>query len=205
MKLKELATVKTGLVVARKQAKEPYDKAVQYRQLNLRAIHTDGYIENTYVEDFFAKEILRAEYLTQPGDIVARLTMPYTAVLIDEEWKGMVIPSHFVVIRPDTKRLLPEYLYWLLNTDKIRDKLQQNISSTVIGTIKPYSYASLDIDLLTLTQQKKIAQLNLLAKRELYLLERLRERKKRYYYTTMDKIQKEMRESQYGKKYDNKK
>lgn len=195
MKLEKLAIVKTGLVTARKQAREPSDKIVRYRQLNLRSIHAEGYIEDRYVEDFFAKEILREEYLTQPGDVVARLTVPYTAVLIDEGWEGIVIPSHFVVIRSDRKRLLPEYLYWLLNTEKVREKLQQDISSTMIGTVKPHSFANLDIELLALKQQQKIARLNMLAKRELYLLERLKEQKKRYYYTAMDKIQKEMRES----------
>lgn len=195
MKLKEMAKVKTGLVTARKEAREPFDKVMQYRQLNLRAIHAEGYIDGEYLEDFFAKEPLREEYLTRCGDVVARLTTPYTAILIDEVWKGVVIPSHFVVIRPDKKRLLPEYLYWLLNTERIREKLQQNISSAMIGTVKPRSYADLDIEMIALTQQKRIAQLNLLAKKELYLLERLREEKKKYYYTALDKIQKEMREN----------
>ncbi len=198
MKLNELATIKTGLVMARKQAKQPCNEVVRYKQLNLRSIHPDGYIERTYVEDFGAKETLPAEYLTQSGDIVVRLTTPYTAVLIDEEWKGVVVPSHFVIIRPDN-RLLPEYLYWLLNTKKIREKLTQNVSSIMIGTIKPKSYACLDIEILSLEQQQRIARLNLLAKKELDLLERLKEQKKLYYETAIDRIQREMRDKEYEK------
>lgn len=198
MKLSELATIKTGLVMARKQAKQPCNEVVRYKQLNLRSIHPDGYIERTYVEDFGAKETLPAEYLTQSGDIVVRLTTPYTAVLIDEEWKGVVVPSHFVIIRPDN-RLLPEYLYWLLNTKKIREKLTQNVSSIMIGTIKPKSYACLDIEILSLEQQQRIARLNLLAKKELDLLERLKEQKKLYYETAIDRIQREMRDIEYEK------
>lgn len=198
MKLNELATIKTGLVIARKQAKQPYSEVIWYKQLNLRSIHPEGYIERTYVEDFGAKETLPAEYLTQSGDIVVRLTTPYTAVLIDEEWKGVVVPSHFVIIRPDN-RLLPEYLYWLLNTKKIREKLTQNVSSIMIGTIKPKSYACLDIEILSLEQQQRIARLNLLAKKELDLLERLKEQKKLYYEIAIDRIQREMRDKEYEK------
>ncbi|MXP78488.1 restriction endonuclease subunit S [Lachnospiraceae bacterium WCA-9-b2] len=198
MKLSELATIKTGLVMARKQAKQPCKEVVWYKQLNLRSIHPDGYIERTYVEDFGAKETLPAEYLTQSGDIVVRLTTPYTAVLIDDEWKGVVVPSHFVIIRPDN-RLLSEYLYWLLNTKKIREKLTQNVSSIMIGTIKPKSYACLDIEILSLEQQQRIARLNLLAKKELDLLERLKEQKKLYYETAIDRIQREMRDKEYEK------
>ncbi|WP_312368651.1 restriction endonuclease subunit S [Lachnoclostridium sp.] len=193
MRLDELATVKTGLVTARKQAKKSSDTIAKYRQLNLRAINARGYIDDTYLEDFLATERLKAEYLTQPGDLVVRLTTPYTAILIDDKWTGLVIPSHFVAIRSNGKILLPEYLYWLLNTDKVKAELQQNISSTMIGTIKPMSYANLNIEVLSIAEQKKIAELNLLARKELYLLEQLMGQKEIYYKEALNKIQKEMR------------
>lgn len=193
MKLDELATVKTGLVTARKQAKNPSDMIAKYRQLNLKAINSRGYIDEEFLEEFLANERLRAEYLTQPGDIVVRLTTPYTAVLIDETLSGLVIPSHFVIIRSNGKKIIPEYLYWLLNTEKVKSELQQNISSKVIGTIKPTSYANFDIDVLTIEEQKKIAELNLLAKKELCLLDQLMGQKEVYYKELISKVQKEMR------------
>lgn len=197
MKLDELATVKTGLVTARKQAKNPSDMIAKYRQLNLKAINSRGYIDEEFLEEFLANERLRAEYLTQPGDIVVRLTTPYTAVLIDETLSGLVIPSHFVIIRSNGKKIIPEYLYWLLNTEKVKSELQQNISSTVIGTIKPTSYANFDIEVLTIEEQKKIAELNLLAKKELCLLDQLMGQKEVYYKELISKVQKEMRRKKY--------
>lgn len=197
MKLDELATVKTGLVTARKQAKNPSDMIAKYRQLNLKAINSRGYIDEELLEEFLANERLRAEYLTQPGDIVVRLTTPYTAVLIDETLSGLVIPSHFVIIRSNGKKIIPEYLYWLLNTEKVKSELQQNISSTVIGTIKPTSYANFDIEVLTIEEQKEIAELNLLAKKELCLLDQLMGQKEVYYKELISKVQKEMRRKKY--------
>ncbi len=193
MKLEELATVKTGLVLARKQAKLPSDVMARYRQLNLKAINENGYIEADCLEEFHANEGLRAEYLTQPKDIIVRLTTPYTAVLIDDEYAGIVIPSHFVVIRTIDKRLLPEYLYWLLNSERIKSIMLQNISSTMIGTVKPSNYANLSIDLLSLNEQRQIAKLNRLAKRESFLLKQLKEQKELYYNEAINIIQKEMR------------
>lgn len=197
MKLDELATVKTGLVTARKQAKNLSDMIAKYRQLNLKAINSRGYIDEELLEEFLANERLRAEYLTQPGDIVVRLTTPYTAVLIDETLSGLVIPSHFVIIRSNGKKIIPEYLYWLLNTEKVKSELQQNISSTVIGTIKPTSYATFDIEVLTIEEQKEIAELNLLAKKELCLLDQLMGQKEVYYKELISKVQKEMRRKKY--------
>ncbi len=201
LRLDELATVKTGLVLARKQAKHPSDEIANYRQLNLKAINAKGYIDAEYLEEFIANERLRAEYLTQPGDIIVRLTTPYTAVLIDADFAGLVIPSHFVVIRTKGKKLLPEYLYWLLNTEKIKNKILENISSVMIGTVKPASYANINIDIevLSIKEQRKIAELNMLAKREIHLLERLMGQKELYYKEAIIKVEKEMR----SKKHEN--
>lgn len=195
MKLNELAIVKTGLVTARKQARKPSDGTLKYRLLNLRAINANGYIEEKYIEDFRAMEKLKAEYLTHTGDIVVRLTVPYTAVMVTDDYSGLVIPSHFVVIRPYREMLLPEYLYWLLNTDKVKGILQQNVSSMMIGTVKPKVYADLEIDVLSLEEQRKIADLNQMARRELHLLRQLMGRKELYYKAVIDKIQKGMEEN----------
>lgn len=165
----------------------------KYRQLNLKAIDSEGYINAEYLEDFAASERLKAEYLTQPGDIIVRLTIPYTAVLVDEKFIDLVIPSHFVVIRTSGKKILPEYLYWLLNTGKVRASIRGNINSTMIGAVKPASYAKMEIELLPIEEQRKISEINLLAKREIYLLRCLRVQKELYYQEAIDKIQKELR------------
>lgn len=193
LRLDDLVSVKTGLVLARKQAKHPSDVIAKYRQLNLKAIDSKGYIDENNLEEFCANERLKAEYLTQPGDVIVRLTTPYTAVLIDEEFAGMVIPSHFIVIRTRGKKILPEYLYWLLNTDKVKSSLLQNVSSIMIGTVKPASYAEMEIELLTLEEQRKISDMNMLAKKEIHLLDRLMGQKELYYKEAIDKVQKEMR------------
>ena len=193
LRLDDLVSVKTGLVLARKQAKHPSDVIAKYRQLNLKAIDSKGYIDENILEEFCANERLKAEYLPQPGDVIVRLTTPYTAVLIDEEFAGMVIPSHFIVIRTRGKKILPEYLYWLLNTDKVKSSLLQNVSSIMIGTVKPASYAEMEIELLTLEDQRKISDMNMLAKKEIHLLDRLMGQKELYYKEAIDKVQKEMR------------
>lgn len=193
MRLDDLVSVKTGLVLARKQAKHPSDVIAKYRQLNLKAIDSKGYIDENNLEEFCANERLKSEYLTQPGDVIVRLTTPYTAVLIDEKFAGMVIPSHFIVIRTRGKKILPEYLYWLLNTDKVKSSLLQYVSSIMIGTVKPASYAEMEIELLTLEEQRKISDMNMLAKKEIHLLDRLIGQKELYYKEAIDKVQKEMR------------
>lgn len=194
-----MATISTGLVTARKQDRMPGKDSLKYKMLNLKAVNDEGYIEDTLLEDFWAKERLKSGYLTQAGDIVVRLTTPFTAVLIDKEHTGFIIPSHFVVIRTDSRRqILPEYLNWFLNADRVRQELHQNLSSTMIGTVKPKVYACLEIDLITLEEQKKIAELYKLSKKELRLLKQMRVQKELYYKEAICRIQEKMRKKEQG-------
>ena len=82
MKLQSLAGVRSGLVLSRKQSKEPTD--YRYPLINLRCIQQEGNIDLHKADIYEAKESLKEEYLSRQGDIVVRLTAPYTAVLIDD-------------------------------------------------------------------------------------------------------------------------
>lgn len=195
VRLDEAAVINTGLVTARKQARGVSDSIIQYKLLNLKAINSKGFIEDSLLDDFETLEEIKPIYITRMGDIVVRLTFPFTAVLIDEMHTGMIVPSHFVVIRTNVKKIIPEYLFWLLNTEKVRQQLQQNISSTMIGTVKPMAYAALNIQQITLEEQRKIADIYLLSKKNLMLLNQLITQKELYYKTAIDKIQKEMRKN----------
>ena len=179
MKLGEIASVRSGLVLSRKLARE--NPVQRYRLLNLRSITPEGYIDMNETDVFDAKEMLPGEYLSQVGDIVIRLSAPYTAVLIDEETEGMVVSSNFVIVRTDPQVLLPEYLYWLLNTPEVKHRMFESSSSNMLGAVKPKFFADYEITPLPIPEQQKIAAINALAKAESKLLRQLANAKEQYY------------------------
>lgn len=179
MKLGEIASVRSGLVLSRKLARE--NPVQRYRLLNLRSITPEGYIDMNETDVFDAKETLPGEYLSQVGDIVIRLSAPYTAVLIDEESEGMVVSSNFVIVRTDPQELLPEFLYWLLNTSEVKHRMFENSSSNMLGAVKPKFFADYEITPLPIPEQQKIATINALAKAESKLLRQLANAKEQYY------------------------
>lgn len=179
MKLGEIASVRSGLVLSRKLARE--NPVQRYRLLNLRSITPEGYIDMNETDVFDAKETLPREYLSQVGDIVIRLSAPYTAVLIDEETEGMVVSSNFVIVRTDPQELLPEFLYWLLNTSEVKHRMFENSSSNMLGAVKPKFFADYEITPLPIPEQQKIAAINALAKAESKLLRQLANAKEQYY------------------------
>lgn len=188
LKLNEAATIRTGAVIGRKAATES-TAAFRYPMLNLKCIEADGSIDRKQLLDHYAKERLKAEYLTRKGDVLIRLSAPYTAVLIDKkELCGLLVPSHFAILRVG-ERILPEYLLWFLRRESTLQQIVQNSSgSTVLGTISSGFIGSLTIRDLPIKKQRALGQLLLLSGREQELLARLAKAKALYHRETLNII-----------------
>ena len=191
MKLGNIATVRSGLVLSRKQSREPSD--IQYPLLNLRSVQEGGYIDLAEADVFDATEYLSPEYVSQIGDVVVRLSTPYTAVLIDQSTAGMVISSNFVIIRTDRRELLPEYLFWLLNTPDVKRSIYENTSGNMLGAIKAKFFSEFEIAPLPISDQQKIAAMNTLALEETRLLRRLADEKERFYSMMINRANNELK------------
>lgn len=191
MKLGEVAVVRSGLVLSRKQSRE--STSYKYKLLNLRSIKEDGSIDLSQLDVFDAIETLSAEYVSHVGDVIVRLSAPYTAVLIDEMTENMVISSNFVIIRANKRFLMPEYIFWLLNTQKVKRQIYENTSSNMLGAIKAKYFSEFALSPLPLEKQEKIAALNILARKEVHLSRALAEQKEILYADYIDRVQKQMR------------
>ena len=191
MKLGNIAAVRSGLVLSRKQAREA--PGIKYPLLNLRSINPGGYVDTDQLDVFDASEYLSLDYLSQVGDVIVRLSAPYTAVLVDEATAGMVVSSNFVIIRVDRRELLPEYLFWLLNTPKVKRSIYENTSSNMLGAIKAKYFSEFEVPQLPINKQKQIANMNTLALKETMLLRQLAIEKERYYSLVIGNVHKEMK------------
>ena len=190
MTIGEIAVVRTGLVTAREKKKISSSQTCEYRVLNLKCISDEGYIIKAYIETEEYPIGLKDDCITQMGDILIRLSAPYTAVLIDQpDLCGIVVPSHFAIIRVNKYYATPEYIFWSLRRDKNRITMMQNSSgSTAFGTISSGLIASLPITLLPLLKQQIIGDLLRLSKREQELLTNLAEEKKTYNTLLLNQI-----------------
>ena len=190
-----IASVRTGLVTARKKKNALSNRQYNYRLLNLKCISSDGYIITDYLEPYEVSDELKDDYLTKRGDILIRLSVPYTAVIINRtDLCGLVIPSHFAVIRANKAMVTPEYIFWSLRRDKNRITLMQNSSgSAAFGTISSGLIANLNITLLPMEKQHIIGELMLLSEREQELLAKLTAEKKKYNALILNKIYENMK------------
>lgn len=188
MKLNKLAAVKTGLVLSRKESKNA-NKGYEYQLLNLKAVYDNGIINIDDTVRFYASEELTVNYLTQVDDIIVKTSEPYTAVYITEEYTKLVIPSHFVVVRVDTSKALPQYIAWYLNKERIKKSFRMG-SAGMLKQIKPTMIAETEIKLPTLERQKQVIELYNISRYEIQSLEKLIKQKEMYYKLLINKINK---------------
>ena len=190
MTINDISVVRTGLVTARKKKNDSSLKTYEYRLLNLKCIANEGYIEKTYIEPYELSEELKEDYLTRMGDILVRLSAPYTVVMINQsDLCGIVVPSHFAIIRVDKRYAVPEYVFWSLRRDKNKIIMMQNSSgSTAFGTISSGLISSLPITLLPLQEQKMVGNLMILSEREQELMQKLAIEKKKYNALLLNRI-----------------
>lgn len=193
MKLDEYAVVRSGLVLSRKESKEPTD--FRYDLLTLRALPPEGVIETGELETFYAKEPLNSEYLTRNGDLIIRLTMPYTAVLITKNEENIVVSSNFAIIRcRANSTLLPEYLFWYLNTPRSKQRIYESTTGNMLCAVKPRYFADMEIEVPSSEQQLKTAALDRLGRREARLLRRLADEKEKYIRLVTESMQHQSKE-----------
>ncbi len=159
MKLNDISTIRTGLVLARKQSTMP-DSGIMYKVLTLSSIDSSGNIIDGNVVDFCASSQISSEYISQLGDVLVRLSFPYISTTIDSQHTGIIIPSHFAIVRITDQSILPQYLQIVLNHKLSQPSLQKYSSGTAIKVISNALLRDISINVIPLSRQQSIVNLH---------------------------------------------
>jgi restriction endonuclease S subunit len=173
VKLGDISSITTGQVIKRKEARPGDVDAIQYRILTLKSFDEDGFLVKEEIDSFKASEEIESKYITSKGDIVVRLSMPFTSITIDEESEGILIPSLFVAIRVNCNDILPSYLSLYLNSNKMKKQYMREARGTAIQILKTSAFKEFEIMLPDMSMQEQTVALNELMMREKRLLQLL--------------------------------
>jgi len=181
MYLGEIARIKVGLVVSRKKAEVDLEVKAEYPLISLKNIQADGTFTDEPIEIFKSKEVLDAEFFTREGNILVRLSHPNTAVLIDKEQEGLLIPSYFANVEIIDTNVLPGYVAWYLNTDKVKGELLKSQMGSHIPSTNKQILEKISIPELDLSKQQMITELQQLYRKEKRLYQKLMAEKEKFY------------------------
>ena len=179
MKLSDFATLQSGLVLNRKEARSDEETAKYYKRINMRSLSEYGKLDRNDLDIFPSVEILDSAVLTQPNDIIVKLFTPICPTLISEKDKGFIIPSQLVVIRVFDDQVLPEYLRYYLSAPEVSDLMLSIEGWRSQRTIKVSTFADLEIPIPSIEKQQLIAKISAInSKREQLYKELIEEEKK---------------------------
>ena len=188
MKLKEIANIRTGLVLSRKKASLSADVKIQYKQITLKSFSNTTSLTLDYIDNFVSTEEIADTYLSRVGDVVVRLREPITAVYIDESTKNMVIPSLVAIVRVESRMMYGEFLAYYINSTASQKMLEKEIKGTTIAAIKTKDLEELEVVLPSLEEQKKVVAFMKLSQNEMELLDKLKKEKQQFSHAVLDTI-----------------
>ncbi|QNU19924.1 restriction endonuclease subunit S [Geobacillus thermoleovorans] len=181
MYLGEIAWIKIGLVLSRKKAEVDWEVAAEYPMISLKNIEEDGTFTDTPIENFKSKEMIGNEFFTCEGNILVRLSHPNTAVLIEREQEGLLIPSYFAKLEIHNLSVLPGYVAWFLNTDQVKGELLKFQTGTNVPSTNKQILERIQVPELDLDTQQKITEIQQLYRKEKRLYQKLMVEKEKFY------------------------
>lgn len=183
MRLAELCDIHSGFTARGKL--EPLPEG-GVPALQLRDVGTDGEAPGPRFQRYDLGK-LSDRYFVRGGEVVFRSRgEPNTAAAVGDalsEPAAVIVP--LVIVRPDTERVLPEYLAWAINQPAAQRRLGAEAQGTSLRMIPMAVLENLDIDVPDLPTQKRIVELYALAKYEGRLLRELAARREQLVSTIL--------------------
>ncbi|HAL64982.1 MAG TPA: hypothetical protein DCP10_05385 [Bacteroidales bacterium] len=183
IKLKKIAKISSGMVLKRfiksmKSSAVPTTKNTEksrddYYHITIKSVE-DNKIHKNLFEQVSMERTVDDKYLLKKGDIVMKLTPPYSTAVIDFECENLVAPSNFAIIRVKDE-FDSEYVSFVLNSKNIRKQLNRLVEGTTLAVIKINHLKELDIRCRDKKEQIKYAELASLLSKRLTLRTRILE------------------------------
>ena len=188
VKLGDIATIRTGLVVGRKKAQLDSTHKVEYKQVSLRCFDSSVKLDQTYIDEFISSEEVAPKYFTSEGDILVRLRSPNSSVYVEKGDEGLLINSLLSVIRINQRALDAKYVAYYINSNTAQRILKLDVQSTAIPMLRTKDLENLEIILPPIEEQKRLVSLLDLTQKEQELLLLLAQEKKQLSQTILDTI-----------------
>ena len=134
-----------------------------YKLVNVTDLYQDNFkIDYESLDRVLATEDEYNLYRVDAGDIFfvrssLKLEGIGVSALIEDVPEETVYECHIVKAKPNTKKILPQYLIYLLNSASIRERLVAISNTVTMTTISQPKFSSLDFSIPTLTEQQTIA------------------------------------------------
>lgn len=169
-----------GATLRGRDATRP-DPNGSYRFVRIGDISQDGTLRSQDFLRIEPNEPVNEELWLRSGDVLfPNRGTRTTAFAFQIDAPRTIVGPQFFIVRPDQKRVLPEYLAWFLRSTKSAAHFESRRKGTYVQIIQRSDLAELAIPLPSLSKQNQIVAVAALALEERELTARLQNLKWRY-------------------------
>lgn len=179
-RLNSIAEIRMGATLRGRDATRP-DPNGSYRFVRIGDISQDGTLRSQDFLRIEPNEPVNEELWLRSGDVLfPNRGTRTTAFAFQIDAPRTIVGPQFFIVRPDQKRVLPEYLAWFLRSTKSAAHFESRRKGTYVQIIQRSDLAELAIPLPSLSKQNQIVAVAALALEERELTARLQNLKWRY-------------------------
>lgn len=160
MRLEEIASVTVGQIMTRVTAdRDLGDSVVDTVKVLVPKAISSGVIVKEDLGNAEITKVIDEEKFTQAGDVVIKLSTPYDAAYVTEEYVGIAIPSFCATIRiTDENKMDATYLSAFLNSSYVREQLTAKVVGSARPMIKVTDIRALEIPKLSVEDRRDIGK-----------------------------------------------
>lgn len=160
MRLEEIASVTVGQIMTRVTAdRDSGDSVVDTVKVLVPKAISSGVIVKEDLGNAEITKLIDEEKFTQTGDVVIKLSTPYDAAYVTEEYVGIAIPSFCAAIRiTDENKMDATYLSAFLNSSYVREQLTAKVVGSARPMIKVTDIRALEIPKLSVEDRRDIGK-----------------------------------------------
>ena len=175
--LNSISEIRMGATLRGRDATRP-DPNGSYRFIRIGDISQEGTFKPNDFIRIQPNEKVNPELLLRSGDVLfPNRGTRTTAIAYRSDDDPTIVGAQFFIVRPDTIRLLPEYLAWYLRSEEVARHFDARRKGSYIKIIQRSDLAELEIPVPSLETQNRIVEINKLSLQERELLTRIQTRR----------------------------
>jgi hypothetical protein len=170
--LREVASVTLGITLRGADASR-HDPAGTHQLVRIGDLSEDGTVHCATPALIKIDPDAAYRYALRPGDVLLAARGARMTAGLFEDSRPSVAGGQFLVLRPHTSMLIPEYLRWFLNLPLTQEALAAAARGSYVRSLPISAVADMEIPVPPLPRQHAIASLHTLRLREKDLMARL--------------------------------
>lgn len=175
MLLLDIATIHLGYQFRERVKK---DEKSSIRAVQMKDIEETGELNAFDLDRVDAKNAKEEHFVTKGTVLFCSKGNRNIATIVRQDLQSTLAVAPFFLIRPNASIVLPEYLVWYINQKPIQKVLSMHMEGTMLRKINKSALESLEIEIPTLPQQARIAELNNLNRQEQILFGEIAKKRK---------------------------